>query len=79
MRISLVFMFVCMSLALLNNLIEGITTGRIVFGKGKGVEVEYRKSRIVFILFFAIYLFLFVFIGAIALKFLKLIFYRGQG
>ena len=65
MRISLVFMFVCMSLSLLNNLIEGITTGRMI---GKGYEADYKKSRIVFILTFAICLFLFVFVGAIALK-----------
>jgi hypothetical protein len=67
-----------MSLALLNNLIEGITTGRMIVGKG-GYEAEYNKSRIVFILSFAICLFLFVSFGAIALKFLKLLFYKGQG
>ena len=46
MRISLVVMFVCIALALLSNLIEGITTGRMVL---ESIEAEYRKSRIVFI------------------------------
>ncbi len=72
MRISLLFMFVFMSLALLSILAEGITTGRMI---GKGCEVIYEKSRIPFILTFAIYLFLLIFVGGITLKILKGLFH----
>jgi hypothetical protein len=76
MGISLVVMLVCASLALLSNLIEGITTGRMVF---ESIEAEYQKSRILFIGTLAINLLLFMFFGGLALKFLRLLFYKWQG
>jgi hypothetical protein len=75
-RISLVVMFVCLALSLLSNFIEGITTGRMVL---ESIEVEYQKSRIVFIGSLVINLLLFMFVGTFALKFLKALFQYRQG
>ncbi len=73
MRISLVIMLVCFALALLSNLVEGITTGRMVL---ESIEVKYQKSQTVFIGTLVINLLLFMFFGGLALKFLRLLFHK---
>jgi hypothetical protein len=76
MRISLVVMFVFLALALLSNLIEGITMGLMVL---QSIDAEYQTSRIVFIGTLAINPFLFMLFGAFALKFLTALFQYRQG